>query len=298
MKKDIRIIGAASGWGAQIHGCERGPVALKEGGLLQRLVDSGMAIKGWDTLFPEISAQEIDLDLSETLPLVYDFNLRLADHVTKTLASDEFPLIIGGDHSIAVGTWNGVHQYLQKQGDLPLGLLWIDAHMDAHVPETTPSGAWHGMPVAGLLGFGDPKMAQLKGTDPVLAPENVCLIMSRSYETGELELLKKLGVKIYYMDEVKKRGIAPVFKEAFELISRNTKKIGVSLDLDCVDPKEAPGVGSPEEGGASASELLEALKTFRTKENLIAFEIVEYNPERNHLRQTAELCYQMIRAIL
>jgi arginase len=299
MKRKCRIIGAATGWGAQLRATERGPDALKEAGLFERLLEMGSTLKGWDTLYPLKRFVEEDVPLSQALPLVHDFNLRLADLVTKTLEAGEFPLILGGDHSIAVGTWNGVYQHLQKKSKFPLGLIWIDAHMDAHTPETTPSGAWHGMPLAGLLGFGDPKMANLKGLGAVVQPENLCIIVARSFEEGEEALLKKLNVKVVYAPQVLERGFRSVLHEAIAHVTRNTACFGVSLDLDCVDPTEAPGVGSPETGGVKAAALLEGIShELHHRKDLISMEVVEYNPERNHLGMTAELCFQIIKAIL
>lgn len=287
------------GWGAQVRATERGPDVLKEAGLFEKLLEGDSALKGWDTLYPLKRFSEGDIPLSQALPLIHDFNFRLADLVTKTLEAGEFPLILGGDHSIAVGTWNGVYQHLQKKSKFPVGLIWIDAHMDAHTPETSPSGAWHGMPLAGLLGFGDLKMANLKGSGAVVQPENVYLIATRSFEEGEAALLKKLKVKVVYTPEVLKRGFRHVLREAIAHVTRKTACFGVSLDLDCVDPSEAPEVGSPEKGGLRASDLLKGLShEFHHRKDLIAMEVVEYNPDCNHLNMTVELCFQIIKAIL
>lgn len=291
--RKYRIIGAAAGWGAQIRACEEGPEALQAIGLFESLKLAGISVKGWDTLFPLERAKDADIPLSEVLPLIYDFNQRLAELVAARIDKGEFPVILGGDHSIAVGTWNGVHKSVKQ-----LGLLWIDAHMDAHTPETTPSGAWHGMPLAALLGFGDPKMTKLLHDEPVLRPENICLIGIRSFEEGEMALLKRLNVKIFFIEEVFERGIKTVLQEAVEHVSRATEGFGVSLDLDVIDPLEAPGVGSPEAGGIPSADLIKALRIFHHHPQLKALEIVEYNPQRNHLNKTAELCCEILKAIL
>ena len=179
-----------------------------------------------------------------------------------------------------------------------MGLIWIDAHMDSHTFETTPSGAPHGMPLAGLLGHGDPSLAKLKGKDPVLLPDNVCLVGPRSFEEGEAKLLKKLGVMIYFAEEVQKRGIGEVLKEAVQYVSRHTKVFGVSLDLDVICPEEAPGVGSPEKGGVHACDLKIALSSVKDHPHFKVFELVEYNPKRNHHKQTATLCFEILSKVL
>lgn len=293
MSRSYRIIGAASGWGAQIRDCEEGPQILKQDGLMDRLIQSGNSIKGWETLLPLQTASEIDIPLKTSLPLICDFNLRLSEIVKKTIDQSEFPVILGGDHSIAVGTWNGV-----AEGCCPLGLIWIDAHMDAHTEETTPSGAWHGMPLAALLGFGNPKMTHLKRQKAILSPEHLCLVGSRSFEEGEFELLKKLQVKIVFMEEVKSKGIKAVLQEAISHVSKGTKGFGVSLDLDVVDPSDAPGVGSPEKDGVLGEDLIKALKIFKNNSNLKAFEIVEYNPKRDVRHKTGQLCLEILKAVL
>jgi arginase len=282
-----RLIGAASGWGAQLKACEEGPDTLLESGLLG----------AFPILYPEKRAKDHRIPLDQTLPLVHHFNLSLAREVKKVLDAGDFPIVLGGDHSIAVGTWNGVYQHSKKQHRLPLGLIWIDAHMDAHTPQTTPSGAWHGMPLAGLLGYGDPKMAQLFEKTPVLFPEHLCLIGIRSFEEGEAKLLDELNVRIFFMEEIAQKGMRAVMRAAIDHVKRGTKSFGVSLDLDVMSPEEAPGVGSPESNGIPFRDLLEALKLLPQEDHLVAFELVEYNPERNQHERTAHLCYEILAAV-
>lgn len=317
----FRLIGAASGWGAQIRECEEGPEILKEKHLLERLQEIQIPISDFVILYPKKRAKEEHLALSESLPVIHDFNLRLAKEVQECLEAHEFPIILGGDHSIAVGTWNGVYQFFKKIHTLPMGLIWIDAHMDAHTTQTTPSGAWHGMPIAGLLGHGDPKMADLMGhademavsallgggdnsmsnllqKEPVLLPSNLCLIGSRSFEEGEVELLQRLNVRIFFAEEVKKIGMEAAVEQAIDHVSRHTKAFGVSLDLDVITPEEAPGVGSPEEGGITTKELLKGISILKSKKKFKAFELVEYNPKRNHFEKTANICFEILKTIM
>jgi arginase len=293
-----QLIGAATGWGAQIRACEEGPEILQESGIVEKLKGANIAISSWKTLYPEKRARDESIPLSLALPLVHQFNLSLAEAVRHALAAKAFPIVLGGDHSIAVGTWNGVYQHCKKEQSLPLGLIWVDAHMDAHTPETTPSGAWHGMPLAGLMGHGDPKMAHLIEKAPVLLPENVCLIGTRSFEKGEAELLQRLNVRIFFMDEVRAKGMHAVMREAITHVKRGTKRFGVSLDLDVMSPEEAPGVGSPEEDGIPFKELLKGLAHLPYDPAFVAFELVEYNPRRNHHARTAHLCHDILYTVM
>ena len=293
-----RLIGAASGWGAQVRECEEGPEVLKNAHLLEALKDRRIPVRGWEMLYPIKKAKNGFISLAQCLPLIHELNYSLANSVEKALSLHEFPIILGGDHSIAVGTWNGAYQFFKKAGDLPLGLIWIDAHMDAHTPETTPSGAWHGMPLAGLLGYGAPPFSALKEETPVLLPEHVCLIGSRSFEEGEAALLKRLNVRIYFDEEVKERGIESVLQEAIDYIKCRTKVFGVSLDLDVIDPQQAPGVGSPEPGGLDANEIISALQLLEKEEQFKVFELVEFNPRKAHYEKTAKICFEILQTIM
>jgi arginase len=290
MKRTFHVIGACSCWGAQIRACEKGPKALLDARVFERLKKKGIAIDQIEMLYPKVEAREENIPLSRSLPLVQEFNLSLYHSVRKAVKDNHFPIVIGGDHSIAVGTWNAFEQ--------PLGLIWIDAHMDAHTPATSPSGAYHGMPVAALLGRGLPEMAQLVKKNPVLKPKNLAYIGIRSFEEGEESLLKELGVKVYYMEEVKKRGLKKILPEAIEHVTRGTSHYGVSFDLDAFDVSEAPGVGTPEKGGIRKKELLPLLRLFGKDPRMIGFELVEYNPDRDVDQKTLELAFQVLYGIM
>lgn len=285
-QRKYKVIGAASGWGASIRTCEDGPLFLKDGGCLP-LID-------WEMIFPFATFKEKDIPLSASLPLVADFNRRLSQQVAAALRSQFFPIVIGGDHGNAIGTWNGVAQ-TQKE---PFGLIWIDAHMDAHTLETSPSNAWHGMPLASLMGYGTPELATLTRQEPILRPEHLCLIGTRSFEEGEARLLQSLGVKIYYIEEVKERGLAAVLAEAIDTVNATTCGYGVSLDVDVVDPSEAPGTGCFVPDGLAAQSLLSALSLIRNDARLKAFELVEFNPHRDTDQMTQQLCHEILAAAL
>lgn len=290
MKRRYHVIGACSCWGAQVRACEKGPEDLVEGHVFERLKKKGIPISQVEMLYPAKRARDENIPLAESLPLIRDFNLKLAHSVRRAVQNGSFPIVLGGDHSIAVGTWNAF--------EVPFGLLWIDAHMDAHTPETTPSGAYHGMPLAALLGYGIPEMAHLAKKQPILKPQNLALIGVRSFEKGEVALLKKLNVKIYYMDEVNERGLKAIIPEALAHITRGVSHYGVSLDLDAFLLDEAPGVGSPEEGGIRKSELLPFFSQFGRDVRLIAFEMVEFNPERDIGHKTRELAFEVLQEVM
>lgn len=292
--KNIAFIGSASGWGAQVRETEKGPLSLKESGILSSLNFSGT----WkDILYPSKKAEEIDHPLgTEILPYIEDMCLRISQVVETTLKNDEFPVVIGGDHGIAMGTWAGVIHHLKAKEEF--GLIWIDAHMDAHTMETTPSKAYHGMPLAVLLGFGDSSLVNLLEKGPVLNPAHLCLIGIRSYEEGEAALLKRLGVRIYYMKDVEERGFQTVFQEALEHVKKGTKGFGLSIDMDGFDPSEAPGVGTPESNGLKAAEVIPALSLVRGDISFKALEIVEYNPDRDKNKKTLFLIHDLLETIL
>lgn len=292
--KNITFIGAASGWGAQIRETEKGPLALKESKVLSSLKFSWT----WkETLYPLKTAQDITLSPGiETLPYIEDMSLRMAKSVEHSLQNHEFPVIIGGDHGIAIGSWPGVIHHLKAKEEF--GLIWIDAHMDAHTMETTPSQAYHGMPLAILLGFGDQSLVNLLEKGPMLNPAHLCLIGIRSYEEGEAALLKRLGVRIYYMQDVEERGFEDIFQEALDHVKKGTKGFGLSIDMDGFDPLEAPGVGTPAPNGLKAANVLPALSRVSNDPFFKALEIVEYNPDRDRDTKTLLLMGDLLSTLL
>jgi arginase len=209
---------------------------------------------------------------------------RLATAVQQAIMQKHFFITLGGDHSCAIGSWHGALHAIE--GDI--GLIWFDAHMDAHTFETTPSNNIHGMPLAVLLGRGDPALTKLSSKK--LKPENVVLIGIRSYEEGEQSLLQQLGVKIFYMDDIKKYGLQAVFEEALQIVTKNTDNFGISIDLDGFDPQDAPGVGSRENDGVRATEFLAHFSMIAEHPKLIGMDIVEFNPRLDDKdRQTEQL---------
>jgi len=289
MHKHLYLVGYASGIaGADSHS-GGGPLILKNSAKLLALSDLGLMLD-WQTIIqaPENLSNDIFLDVQQLAK-------KLSENTFKLTQQKKFFLVLGGDHTSAIGTWSGAANALRSQGKL--GLIWVDAHMDSHTPITTQSGHLHGMPLASLLGYGDPRLTTLGGLSSALQPENICLIGVRSFEPGEAELLKKLNVRIFFMDEVEQRGLRAVFKEALQIASSNTVGYGISLDIDGIDPADAPGTGVAEPNGLLAKEICQELTLFANDPNLIGFEIVEFDPSRDKNNKTEKLIADLIAAI-
>src|SRR5919199_4786356 len=224
----LALIGAAFGWGAGFRQTEEGPSALRESGLDCRLAASGLAAAWTAMVEPEQRWRDRpDASVEDVFGLVARYNAALADAVGAAMSGGRVPVVVGGDHSIAIGTWGGVARALDRA---PLGLIWFDAHLDAHTEATTPSMNPHGMSAAVLLGHGRPAFLAVGGH--AVRPENLCYIGARSHEEGERALLERLGVRVVGMAEVRARGLAAVVEEAVAIASRGTIGFGATIDLD------------------------------------------------------------------
>lgn len=284
--KKIVVIGAAGGYGAQDKACQDAPDVIRSFDFLDQLEESGIPYH-WEGIL------RLDGEKREPLSAVSELCSKLAEKTGRAVAKGDFPIVIGGDHSCAIGTWSGVKSVMNGR----LGLIWIDAHMDSNTFETSPSRAIHGMPLACLLGHGDERLTHVATPYPKLLPRDVCLIGVRSYEEGEARLLKELGVRIYFMDEIRKRGASEVLGEALSIVAGETAGFGISIDLDALDPAEEPGVGSPVPGGLLKDELAAALEYLRPNPKFVAMEIVEYNPYLDIRFATAHAASDLIEAI-
>jgi arginase len=215
-----------------------------------------------------------------TVPIVAEFSSRLSTTVAELAKNGKIPVVIGGDHSIAIGTWSGIavgHNLCED-----LGLIWIDAHLDAHSPQTSISQAIHGMPIAVLLGRGYEELTSIGGPQAKISAKNLVLIGARSFEKEEAQFLKGLGVRVVTMEEVKKRGFESVFDEAIEVASENAKGIGISIDLDAFNPEHFPDVSTPVPGGLCPYEAFPVLKKIARHPKLLGIEIAEYSPRENY----------------
>lgn len=200
--------------------------------------------------------------------------------------------VIGGDHACAMGVWSAIAHAQRAHGEI--GLIWIDAHMDSHTPITSKTKNIHGMPLAHLLGEGSEILTQLFDALPKLKPKHVCVVGVRSYEEEEAALLHRLGVKVFYMEAIRQRGLRAVLMEARDIVSQATGGFGISLDLDAVDPVDAPGVGYREPEGIAACDLLEHMPLLFCDKGLLGFEITEFNPLRDEDRKTALLVADLL----
>lgn len=290
--ENINLIGFASGIGASTSECEQGPEVIKHMGLTRLLNDHGLNAK-WKCII-KTPVQELDVQLQIDY-LSLQFRL-LAQEVANSISQQERFVVIGGDHSCAIGTWSGVAHQIRKLGSL--GLIWIDAHMDSHTFITSHSGALNGMPLACLLGYGDRRFTKILSTKPKISPQNVCLIGVRSYETEEAQLLKNLGVRVIFMEEVKRRGLQDVLIEALNIANLSTVGFGLSIDLDSIDPLAAPGVSTPELDGLKKEELLNALKIIPKHRSLLGIEIAELNPALDQKQITAKLAIDALATCL
>ena len=264
---------------------------MRAQGLLKDLQEEGYETS-WRSLdLPYVADREIN-----TLPIVASYCQEIAETVYEVVREGKLFTVLGGDHSCAIGTWSGAYRALRGQGRF--GMIWVDAHMDSHTTTTSHSGAIHGMPLAALLGHGDPTLTRIGAAEPKLLPQNVALIGVRSYEPEEAELLESLGVRIFYIEEVQRRGLTACFEEALTIARRNTLAYGVSIDLDAIDPSDAPGVGSPEPNGLRGDELIDALSLVKDSDDLLGLEIVELNPNRDQRDKTAKLASQLLLAAI
>lgn len=281
MNDTIKLIGYGCGLGAGNDGCKEAAKVIKE----QKILEQCQATTQWQTILtPEHEENKLHAiaQLSEKLAQVtYEL----------TQLKQKFA-VIGGDHSSAIGTWSGCAKAL----DGPLGLIWSDAHLDAHTFDTTPSQNIHGMPVAALLGHGDPSLTQVGQQSPSLKPENICFIGIRDYETEEHELLKTLGVRMIDHHELHERGLENCLNEAISIATHNTTAYGMSIDLDGFDPSFAPAVGTPVPNGINPHAFCHYFET-----NSIpmpsGIEIVEYNPSLDKNFQTADIIKNLVDAI-
>ncbi len=273
----VRCIGVASRFGAPFSTCDRGPEALRRAGLLSVIRHNGLAAEWMDIAIPKASTAAMGIVLRN-----------LADITAAAISAGDRPLIIGGDHSLAAGTWRGIGRALGE----PPGLIWVDAHLDAHTPATSPSGNAHGMPLAALFGQGDPALTEVPG--PALDPVRTVVIGARSHEAAELMHLATFGVRVFAIDEISRRGFADVFAEALRIVGNGPW--GISCDLDAFDPEFAPGVSTPVAGGLDPMAFNQAVRSVLRERNCVGLEIAEYDPVADPDGRTSSLVIDLVDA--
>ncbi len=288
MALKIRIIGVPMDLGQSRRGVDMGPSALRVAGLQQRLKALGHTVED----IGNVSVKQPEEQHYGDKRAKY-LHESLAEMTERTLAEGFVPLVLGGDHSIAVGSFSGVSNYFRGQSKR-VGYLWLDAHGDMNTPESSPSGNIHGMPLAAIIGYGAPELVELLGYQPKAEPRNVALVGVRDLDSKERRLIKESGVHVFTMRDIDERGMRDVMSEALRFVTDDTDGTAVSLDMDFVDPTDAPGVGTPVRGGVTYREAHLALEMIADSEAMVSLEVVEINPVIDLHNKTALLGVEMV----
>jgi arginase len=293
--RQIRILGAPLDLGQSRRGVDMGPSAVRVAGLEARLESLGHRVSDGGNV-PVAIAETSNAGEANAKYLreIAESCERVAGMVLQTLEEGITPLILGGDHSVAAGSVSGVAEFYRRHNQ-KIGLLWIDAHADINTPETSPSGNVHGMPLAALLGLGPDMLSDILGWRPKIAPENAVLIGVRDIDKTEKENIRRAGIgEVYTMRDIDERGMRTVMEEALRAAGRGTAGYHVSLDMDWIDPEDAPGVGTPVRGGATYREAHLAMEILADHGRLLSFETVEVNPVIDEHNRTAALAVELI----
>jgi arginase len=291
----IRVIGVPLDLGASRRGVDMGPSAVRVAGLEARLEALGHQVTDGGNIRVEIAETQTAGKEANAhyLKQIAQTCTRTAEAVVKTLEEGMMPLVLGGDHSLAAGSVSGVAEFYRRKGE-KIGLVWIDAHSDINTPETSLSGNVHGMPLAALLGLGPEALANIFGFTPKMLAENTVLVGVRDIDAAERENIRRAGVgAVFTMRDIDERGMRTVMEEALAVASRGTAGYHISLDMDWIDPEDAPGVGTPVRGGATYREAHLAMEIIADHGRLLSFEIVEVNPVIDEHNRTADLAVEL-----
>jgi arginase len=286
----VAVIGAALDLGQDRRGVDMGPSAIRYGGLQSRLEELGYAVRDRGNLVAGDMAALAEGDpRAKYLAEIIRYGRELADAVAEAVALDEFPLVLGGDHSLAIGVLGG----LARAHGRPGAMLWIDAHGDMNTPDTTPSGNVHGMPVAAALGYGADWFRDDAWPLPMVEAARTALFGIRSLDPGERELLRRSDVRVVTMSEIDRAGIEAAVDAALDRL-RAAPWVHVSLDMDAVDPLHAPGVGTPVPGGITYREAHLAMEMLHESELMSSMQVVEINPILDHGNASADLAVELV----
>ena len=290
----IAVIGAPLDLGAGRRGVDMGPSAVRVANLDGRLRELGYQVEdlGNVPVVQRESQPEGPTD-AKYLPQITETCTRLAEMTAEALRAGKFPIILGGDHSIAIGTVSGVSRHLRDRGE-KLGMIWIDAHTDMNTPESSPSGNVHGMPLACCIGLGPEALTHIFGYAPKVSPANVALVGIRSVDEKERRHVQRSGVHAFTMRDIDERGLRPVMEEAIDYASSGTAGFHISLDMDVVDPREAPGVGTPVQGGITYREAHLAMEMLCDAAKMTSMEVVEVNPVIDEVNRTGILAVELV----
>lgn len=292
--KHIAILGAPLDLGAGRRGVDMGPSAVRVANLNGRLAELGYQVEDLGNVpvvQPESQAEVHSH--AKYLPQIAETCTHVAKIVLEALGAGKFPLVLGGDHSIAVGTVSGVSEHFHRRGER-VGLIWVDAHTDMNTPESSPSGNVHGMPLACCIGKGPEELTGIFGYAPKVDPANVALVGVRSVDGRERDIVQRSGVHVFTMRDIDERGMRSVFEEAIRVAGAGTAGFHVSLDMDAVDPREAPGVGTPVQGGITYREAHLAMEMLGDTGRMTSMEVVEVNPVIDEANRTAILAVELM----
>jgi arginase len=291
--KQIRVIGVPLDLGQSRRGVDMGPSAVRVAGLEARLEAIGHIVEDGGNVAVAIPEQKKEgAAHAKYLKEITATCTKSAELVLKSLEAGKVPLVLGGDHSVAAGTVAGVAEFYRKQNQ-KIGLIWIDAHSDMNTPETSPSGNVHGMPLAAIMGLGPNELGNIFNFSPKIHSENCVLVGIRDVDAHEKENIRKAGVEVFTMRDIDERGMRSVMEEALRMAGRGTAGYHVSLDMDWIDPEDAPGVGTPVWGGATYREGHLAMEIIADHGRMLSMEIVEVNPVIDEHNQTADLAVEL-----
>src|SRR5271156_1769269 len=292
--RNIRVIGVPLDLGQSRRGVDMGPSAVRVAGLEARLEAIGHVVEDAGNVAVAIPEQKKEgAANSKYLKEITATCTASAELVLKTLEAGKVPLVLGGDHSVAAGTVSGVAKYFRRKNQ-KIGLIWIDAHTDMNTPESSPSGNVHGMPLACCIGQGPLELTNIFGYSPKVNPANVALVGIRSVDGQERDIVQRSGVHAFTMRDIDERGMRSVFEEAIRVASDGTSGFHVSLDMDAVDPREAPGVGTPVRGGITYREAHLAMEVLGDTGRITSIEVVEVNPVIDEANRTAILAVELV----
>lgn len=294
LDREIRIIGVPLDLGASRRGTDMGPSALRIAGLGENLRRLGFDVAQEE----DIPAPAMETTTSESKdarfkPQILEVCTKLAHEVKRDLDEGAFPLVLGGDHSIAMGTFAGTAAHFREKHQ-KVGLLWFDAHGDMNIPGVSPSGNIHGMPLAHLLGKGDADLKSILGFTPKVDPGSVALIGIRDIDAGERRIIRKSGIHAFTMREIDEHGMAEVAKRALEIVNDGTAGFHVSFDVDGCDPTVIPGSGTLVPGGVNFREAHLLMEYCADDGRMVSLEVVELNPFLDHQNISAERALQLI----
>lgn len=295
MNNNISIIGVPLQYGADRKGVDMGPDAIRASNIHNRLESLGYQIRDVGDIHVNKAIGDHPYQAGgklKHLNEIKNVNSELCQVVATEMNKGKFPLVLGGDHSIAIGTIKGVLQHINR-----LGVIWFDAHTDVNTEETTYSGNIHGMSLAVALGYGHPDLVSIGGIEAKVRPENVVIIGARSIDQGERVFLKEKGIRVFTMHDIDRNGMKHVMEEALQIVTNGTDGVHLSLDLDGMDPGEAPGVGTPVSGGMSYRESHFAMEMLYERNVLVSAEFVEVNPMLDQNNKTAKTAVELIGSV-